>query len=198
MERLTRTSSKADDLGQIAGKATMTNAAAKSPTQPQSIVQLRPSSGTLGRYQILGELGRGGMGAVFLAEDSILKRKVALKIPQFEPAKAEQMQARFLREAQLAAQLSHPNICQVYDVGLIDGQYVMAMEYIEGKTLAAYTKVGKLLTARQAAGFVRKIALAVEVAHQKGLIHRDLKPGNIMLPKPDPVRSKNSAELKTP
>ncbi len=128
------------------------------------------------------------MGTVYLAEDTILKRQVALKIPQFEPDKAEQMQARFVREAQLAASLSHPNICQVFDVTAIDGQHVMAMEYIDGRTLSAYTKPGKLLPERQAVTLVKKIALAVEIAHQKKMVHRDLKPGNIMLAKPDGSR----------
>ncbi len=167
---------------------TMVNVDAGVATQPKSLAAPTPALRTLGRYSILGELGRGGMGAVYLAEDSVLKRKVALKIPQFEPSKAEQFQARFLREAQMAAQLSHPNICHVHDVGVIDGRYVMAMEYIEGKTLAAFTKPGKLLTERQAVLLVKKVALAVEAAHQKGLIHRDLKPGNIMLPKLDAIR----------
>jgi len=129
---------------------TMMNSDAKVQTHPQSIVGTAPSPTTMGRYTILGELGRGGMGAVYLAEDSVLKRKVALKTPQFEPQKAEQMQARFLREAQL----SHPNICQIHDVGVIDGQYLMAMEYIEGRTLAAFTKPGKLLSECQAASLV--------------------------------------------
>jgi len=167
---------------------TATNADAAASTQPKSVTAPSPVIRTLGRYTILGELGRGGMGAVYLAEDSVLKRKVALKIPQFEPSNAAQFQARFLREAQMAAQLSHPNICRVHDVGVIDGQYVMAMEYIDGRTFAAFTSPEKLLAERQAVLLVKKVALAVEVAHQKGMIHRDLKPGNIMLPKATTTR----------
>jgi serine/threonine protein kinase len=79
----------------------------------------------------------------------------------------------------MAAKLSHPNICQTYDVAEIDGRLVMSMEYIDGKTLNAYTKPGKLLSRSSwlSQSNVRKIALAVEAAHQKGMIHRDLKPG---------------------
>ncbi len=163
-------------------------------TQPQSITGPAPQFKTLGRYKVIGELGKGGMGVVYLAEDTTLKRKVALKIPQFEPRKEEQMRARFIQEAQIAAQLNHPNICRIFDVGVIDDQLVMAMEYIDGRGLDSLTKPDKLVSERQAAGLVRKIALAVEVAHRKGLVHRDLKPSNIMLSQPD--KTKKTIEPK--
>lgn len=163
-------------------------------TQPQSINGPAPQFKTLGRYKVIGELGKGGMGVVYLAEDTTLKRKVALKIPQFEPRKEEQMRARFIQEAQIAAQLNHPNICRIFDVGVIDDQLVMAMEYIDGRGLDSLTKLDKLVSERQAVGLVRKIALAVEVAHRKGLVHRDLKPSNIMLSQPD--KSKKTVEPK--
>ena len=163
-------------------------------TQPQSITGPAPLFKTLGRYKVIGELGKGGMGVVYLAEDTTLKRKVALKIPQFEPRKEEQMRARFIQEAQIAAQLNHPNICRIFDVGVIDDQLVMAMEYIDGRGLDSLTKPDKLVSERQAVGLVRKIALAVEVAHRKGLVHRDLKPSNIMLSQPD--KTKKTIEPK--
>ena len=192
--RTTGGSLRADKSSNPRTQNTATNASAKVPTQPQSLVNVPLPFTTLGRYTVLRELGRGGMGTVYLAEDTMLKRQVALKIPQFEPGKSEQMQARFVREAQMAASLSHPNICQVFDVAVIDSRHVMAMEYIDGRTLSAYTKPDKLLPERQAVQLVKKVALAVEAAHQKKMIHRDLKPGNIMLAKTD--ASRKSVEPK--
>lgn len=147
-----------------------------------------PALQVLGRYKIVRELGSGGMGAVYLAEDSLLNRKVALKIPQLDSQNGQQALARFQREAQIAAQLGHPNICQVYEFKMIDGRWVMAMEYVEGCTLAMFTRPSTLLKTRDAVLLVKKIALAMEAAHQKGLIHRDLKPFNIMLPQTESGR----------
>ena len=192
--RATGGSRPADKSSNPRTQNTATNASAKVSTHPQSLVNVPLPFTTLGRYTVLRELGRGGMGTVYLADDTMLKRQVALKIPQFEPGKSEQMQARFVREAQMAASLSHPNICQVFDVAVIDGRHVMAMEYIDGRTLSAYTKPEKLLPERQAVQLVKKVALAVEAAHQKKMIHRDLKPGNIMLAKTD--ASRKSVEPK--
>lgn len=136
----------------------------------------------LGRYKVVRELGHGGMGAVYLARDTTLDRDVALKLPWIDERDGDETRARFLSEAQAAARLTqHPNICQVFDFGESDGQPYLAMEYLTGKTLSAFTKPGSLPSQRQAAALVRKIALAVQAAHDKGLVHRDLKPGNIML-----------------
>jgi serine/threonine protein kinase len=163
-------------------------------TQPVPVAPTTSPIRSLGRYRLLSELGRGGMGTVYLAEGTKLQRRVALKLPRFETATAEEMGARFFREAQLAARLDHPNICRVYDVDVIDGQYAMAMEYVEGRTLASYTKAGKSFTPRQAVSIAKTVALAVEAAHLKGLIHRDIKPQNLMLAKP--ATSRKTAELK--
>jgi serine/threonine protein kinase len=134
-----------------------------------------------GRYQLLKLLGRGGMGAVYLAHDSQLDRKVALKIPLFDPDDGSQVLQRFYREARAAATLRHPNICPVYDVGDVGGAPYLTMAYIEGKPLTSYARGGKPMTTRQSAILVRRLALALAEAHRNGVIHRDLKPDNIMI-----------------
>jgi serine/threonine protein kinase len=135
-----------------------------------------------GRYQLQKLLGRGGMGAVYLAHDTQLDRPVALKIPLFSADEDSQVLARFYREARAAATILHANVCPVYDVGEVDGIPYLTMAYIEGQSLAEWIR-GKRLTPRQSAALVRKLALALQEAHRKGIIHRDLKPANIMIDK---------------
>jgi predicted Ser/Thr protein kinase len=137
-----------------------------------------------GRYELLKLLGQGGMGAVYLARDTQLDRLVALKVPFFTATDGPHVLERFLREARAAATLHHANVCPVYDVGQIDGTHYLTMAYIEGRSLAEVLRGNKKAAApRQAAALVRKLALALEQAHRKNVIHRDLKPGNIMLAK---------------
>ena len=134
-----------------------------------------------GRYKILKELGRGAMGAVYLAQDEQLDRKVALKIPQFGGALNSGLLERFYREARAAGNLRHPGICPVYDVGEIDGQHYITMAYIEGRPLRDFSKSSKRQADKQTARVIRKIALAMAEAHDQNVIHRDLKPANIMI-----------------
>lgn len=134
-----------------------------------------------GRYTISKQLGKGAMGAVFLARDTQLNRDVALKVPTFSDRSPTNMIERFYREARAAATLTHPNICPVYDVGEYNGVHFISMGYIEGRPLSAYIESGKKQPERQAAAVVRKLALALQEAHKKGIIHRDLKPANIMI-----------------
>lgn len=134
-----------------------------------------------GRYRILKELGRGAMGAVYLAHDEQLDREVALKIPQFGGEISEAMLERFYREARAAAALRHPGICPVHDVGEIDGQHYITMAYIQGRPLRDFTKSSKRLEDKQVARIIRKIALAMAEAHDHDVIHRDLKPANVMI-----------------
>ena len=133
-----------------------------------------------GRYQVLGELGTGAMGEVFLAMDSRLGRPVAikvLKVPmEFESAPAE-FEVRFRREAEAAGRMSHANIVQVFDVG----PNFLVMEYLEGETLASTLRRGAPMSLRRIATVVLGAAGALDFAHQNGIIHRDVKPANIML-----------------
>ena len=134
-----------------------------------------------GRYHVLKLLGQGGMGAVYLAEDSQLGRSVALKIPSFDASKSPRRVERFVREARSAAILHHPNICTVFDVGEIGSQPFITMAYIAGTPLDEMIDPEITLSQQRAAELTYKIAGALEHAHQKGIIHRDLKPANIML-----------------
>jgi tetratricopeptide (TPR) repeat protein/serine/threonine protein kinase len=135
-----------------------------------------------GRYRILSKLGKGGMGTVYLAEDTQLDhRRVALKVPHFTAEDGPDVLGRFHREARAAAIIDHPNICAVYDVGQIEGTHYLAMKYIEGKPLSKFIQPGRALPQQQVAALVRKLALAVQEAHNRGVIHRDLKPANIMI-----------------
>ncbi len=136
---------------------------------------------SLGRYTIKQLLGRGGMGAVYLAHDAQLQRDVALKVPKFDAGTNSKLVSRFYREARSAANLSHPNLCPVFDVGEIEGTHYIAMAYIKGRPLASYVNPEKPSATRAIATIIRKVALAMEDAHQSGIIHRDLKPANIMI-----------------
>lgn len=133
------------------------------------------------RYEIERRIGRGGMADVFLARDLLLDRPVAVKVlfPEFatDPAFVE----RFRREAQAAANLTHPNIVAVYDWGRAGGTYFMAMEYVAGRTLADLLRANGALTAQQAAMIGLEVAAALASAHHNGVVHRDIKPANILL-----------------
>ena len=134
-----------------------------------------------GRYRVLRLLGKGGMGAVYLAEDSQLGRQVALKIPFFDALESPQRAERFVREARSAAALHHPNICTVFDAGQLDGRPFLTMAYISGIPLTEEIDADEPMPQRRAAEIARQVALALEHAHHKGIVHRDLKPANVML-----------------
>ncbi len=139
----------------------------------------------IGRYRIVRELGRGGMGTVFQAEDMELRRLVALKVPQFSgPAHHQNlMRQRFLREARSAAAVEHPYVCKIHDVGEHEGTPFVVMAFVEGPSLAGrMAKLGRVKD-RAAVALVLRIAEALLAVHAKGIIHRDLKPANILLPK---------------
>lgn len=141
-----------------------------------------------GRYTIEKLLGKGGMGAVYLARDSQLSRHVALKVPFFDAKEDPGRMDRFVREARSAARLHHPNICTVFDVGEHQGRPFITMAFIQGKPLEDLFDSDRLLPVATAVEIVRKTAVALQEAHQLSIVHRDLKPANIMVtPAGEPV-----------
>ena len=133
------------------------------------------------RYEIHKRIGRGGMADVFSARDLLLDRQVAIKVLFPEYATDESFVERFRREAQSAANLSHPNIVNVYDWGKYETTYFIAMEEVQGRTLADILKTNKQLTSKQAAEVASEVAAALGFAHEKGVAHRDIKPANILI-----------------
>src|SRR6202165_2255444 len=136
----------------------------------------------LGPFEILSSIGAGGMGEVYRAKDTRLDRIVAIKVLPTHLADRAELRERFEREAKAISSLNHPHICTLYDVGHQDGIDYLVMEYVEGETLATRLAKGPL-PLDQVLRYAIEIADALDKAHRKGVTHRDLKPGNIMLTK---------------
>src|SRR5450432_138608 len=166
------------------------SASHRSGAPPSAIGRLAMSSDAAGfapgavvgeRYRVIGLLGRGGMGEVYRADDLKLGQPVALKfLPRGlseDPVRLE----RFYAEVRIARQVSHPNVCRVYDVGEIDGQTYLSMEYVDGEDLASLLKRIGRLPHDKAVEISRQLCAGVSAAHDKGVLHRDLKPANVMI-----------------
>ncbi len=142
-----------------------------------------PAGARLGRYEIQRLLGAGGMGEVYLAEDTKLDRRIALKILPSEFAEDKDRMNRFVREAKSASALNHPNIITIYEIGEIDSTHFIAAEYITGETL--HTRLTQhRLDLKTALDVAIQVASALDAAHRAGIVHRDIKPDNIMV-RPD-------------
>ncbi|MGD9367013.1 MAG: serine/threonine-protein kinase [Desulfobacteraceae bacterium] len=134
-----------------------------------------------GRYKIVERLGKGSVGEVYLAHDPRIDRKVALKVLHKEHLASKEIIKRFIKEAKAIGRLSHPNIVSVYDVGKDRGTIYIAMEYLEGRPLNEVIQSKKKLDMASIVGIGRQVAAALDYAHQKGIVHRDVKPSNLMI-----------------
>lgn len=152
----------------------------------------------LGGYRILKELGRGAMGAVYLARQLSLDRQVALKVIQAQWADQPTFVARFMREAYAAAQLTHHNVVQIYDLGSSGQTNFFSMEFVEGRSLADVVDQRGRLPAEEAIGYVIQAARGLEFAHRHGMIHRDVKPANLLLNDQGIVKVADLGLVKTP
>jgi serine/threonine-protein kinase len=133
------------------------------------------------RYRIISRLGKGGMGEVFRADDLILGQQVALKFLPESAIRNVKLLSRFYDEVRLARQISHKNVCRMYDIGEFEGQPYLSMEYIDGEDLGSLLRRIGRLPAAKATEFARKLCAGVAAAHAQGILHRDLKPANIMI-----------------
>src|SRR3984893_2030229 len=140
-----------------------------------------PAGSTLSHYRIVSKIGAGGMGEVYLAQDTKLDRKVAIQFLHEEFSKDADKLARFIQEAKAASALNHPNILTVYEIGEVDGRNYISTELIDGKTLREHLSQKEALPLNTILKIGVQVAEALSAAHQAGIIHRDVKPENIML-----------------
>jgi WD40 repeat protein/serine/threonine protein kinase len=164
----------------LAREVSSTGDRAAEPARPSRRTAPPAESLRIAGYEVLRELGRGGMGVVYLARHLQLRRQVALKLILAGPHAGEEVMARFHAEARTVARLSHPNIVQVYEVGEHEGRPYLALEYVEGGSLEGHL-ARTPQPPRDAAQLLETMARAVHHAHQQGVVHRDLKPANVLL-----------------
>ncbi len=150
-------------------------------TAPVPNERFAPGALLASRYRIISRLGKGGMGEVFRADDLILSQPVALKFLPESARNNLNLLSRFYDEVRIARQISHKNVCRVYDIGEVDGQPYLSMEYIDGEDLGSLLRRIGRLPADKATEFARKLCAGVAAAHAQGVLHRDLKPANIMI-----------------
>jgi serine/threonine-protein kinase len=167
--------------------------------------RFEPGAIIAGRYRLVAMLGRGGMGEVYRADDLTLDQPVALKFLPLSVGADERSLARFHHELRVARQVSHRNVCRLYDVGEADGHRFLTMEYIDGEDLGSLLRRIGRLPQDKAVQIARQLCAGVAASHERGVLHRDLKPANVMIdgngdagspisgsPRPRPTRRRNS------
>ncbi len=151
----------------------------------------------IGKYEILGQLGRGGMGAVYKGRDTIIGRDVAIKIIHEQALNTPGIKKRFYREAQSGGRLSHENITIVYDIREEDGKPFIVMEYLEGRDLSQILEAGTPLSNKDKLNIATQICRGLQFAHEQGVIHRDIKPANVQVCPVGASRSWTSGLLRS-
>ena len=149
--------------------------------QAERLLAGRNTGFVLGQYRILDQLGRGGMGRVFKAEHRAMKRLVALKVLAPQMLRCERARALFLREVQAAAQIVHPNVVAAFDANVEDGQYFLALEYVDGPNLDQLVREQGPLPVGLACDYIQQTANGLQAAHALGMVHRDIKPSNLLV-----------------
>ena len=157
------------------------SSSSSSSSRTSSDGRFLPGVTLAGRYRIIALLGRGGMGEVYRADDLTLGQPVALKFLPPEVAANPVSLERFRNEVRIARRVSHPNVCRVYDVGEVDGNYFLSMEYVDGEDLGSLLRRIGRIPEDKALEISRRLCAGLAAAHEKGVLHRDLKPANIML-----------------
>ena len=165
--------------------ATLVHEAARLLPQGKSLpdgeARFIPGTVLAGRYRIIGLFGKGGMGEVYRADDLKLAQPVALKFLPENFANDKAMLERFHREVRIARQISHPNICRMYDIGEVEGQHFLSMEYVDGEDFASLLRRIGRLPADKAVEIASQLCAGLAAAHEQGVLHRDLKPANVMI-----------------
>src|SRR5262245_34338932 len=163
------------------GPAAVSTASRLRTTSATSQGRFAPGHVLGGRYCVVSLLGKGGMGEVYRADDLTLEQPVALKFLPESLVRNEAAVARFRNEVRVARQVSHPNVCRMYDLGEAEGQFFLSMEFVDGEDLGSLLRRIGRLPSDKALEIARKLCAGLAAAHEKGVLHRDLKPANVML-----------------
>src|SRR5215470_14411628 len=149
--------------------------------QAEQFLQGRWRRFTIGKYKVMERLGQGGMGSVYLCEHKFMRRRVAVKVLPAAKAEDQASLERFYREARAAAALDHPNIVRAYDIDQDENLHFLVMEYVDGASLQEVIKKFGPMHILYACHYIRQAAVGLQHAHEAGLVHRDVKPGNLLV-----------------